>query len=89
MAQQQLRIDFDREGKVTRRKIVSLSVHSGRFFVNLCYTSIVQPHTAMHFCVCELSGEKIFVLCHKTLKKSTLPFPDFSSFVAWVQLIFW
>ena len=32
MTQQQLRIDFDREGKVTRRKIVSLSEHSGLFF---------------------------------------------------------
>ena len=90
MVQQELRIDFDREGKVTRRKTVSLSEHSGRFFfVNLCYTSIVQTHAAMNFCVCDLSGEKILVSCHKTLKKSGLPFPDFASFVAWVELIFW
>jgi len=89
MAEKQLRIFSDREENVTRSKSVIYSVHSGFFFVNLCYISIVQPHAAMHFCVCLLSVDEVLVSCHKPLQKPTLPFPDFASFVTWVELMFW
>jgi len=55
-------------------------------FTQMYYYIVANRHSATYVCVLCFLTDSIFFPSFKRFQKSTLPFPDFASFVAFVVL---